>query len=232
VKPNRNQDKIMKKSILATMTVAAAILASASLAKADAFLELLSGGTSVIVPAANFGPNGVGYVGSIGSWTADIASGSSSGSLVIGLQNQSENSGVQTSGLEVIYSSGSYSASGSGLWGVGTSGAQTLPTVASVYKSATLWTGSGSLGTLLASLTQPAGPAGGSSVDAGIIGGTYYITEELLIGSIAPGSIHEYVYSDVNATLTIMPDGGLTIAMLGAALIGLSGIRSKFGKRA
>jgi len=222
----------MKKSILATMTVAVAILASASLAQANAYLELISGGVSVVVPAANFGPNGAGYVGSIGSWTADIASGSSSGALVVGLENQSENGGVQTSGLEVIYSSGAYSLAGGAYWGVGTSGVQTLGTVASVYSSASLWTGSGSLGTLLGSLTQPAGPAGGHSESVGLVGGTYYITEVLMIGDIAPNSIHEYVYSEVNATFTVVPDGGLTIAMLGAVLIGVSSIRSKFGKRA
>jgi hypothetical protein len=232
VKPNRNKDKNMKKSILATMT-AAALLASAPFANANAFLELISGGNSVIVTPGNLGPNSVGYIGSIGSWSLDIATGSSSGSLVVGLQNQSINAPSQTSGLEVIYSSGGYSQTGTGYWGIGTSGIQTLGTVASVYRSASLYSGVGSLGTLLGpALTAPAGAASSSSEDVGAVSGTYYITEELLIGNPAPNSIHEFVYSEVNATFTVVPDGGLTVALLGCVFIGLAGIRSKLGKRA
>ena len=43
VKPIRIKDNKMKKNMLVTMTVAAALLASASLVKADAYLEIGSG---------------------------------------------------------------------------------------------------------------------------------------------------------------------------------------------
>lgn len=216
------------------MALTGALLASASVAKANAFLELISGVTTVTVPAANFGPNGVGFDGQVGSWDLDLASGSSSGGLTVNLENQSANSLKQTSGLEIIYSSGSYSAGGTYVLGASSAGGNTLASTVQGYTSTSLWTG-GAFGTQLGSTLGVPASIVSSSKETGSISGPFYVTEVLTIGNPATGSINpsatEVAQVDASFHVTAVPDSGLTLGMAGSVFMGLAGLRSKFGAK-
>jgi hypothetical protein len=234
VKLKKEKDKMMKtKTLITTVALTGALLASASVAKANAYMELISGSSSVIVPAANVGPNGISFVGTVGSWSLDIATGLSSGSLVVGLNDLSQNTGLQTAGLEVIYSSGVYSASGKWTFGASDPGGESLAAQAQAWKSPTLFIAGGSLGTQLGStLNLATTPT--SLQDSGTIGGWYYLNEVLIIGDPSQNSIHpgHFEYANLDATFTVAtPDGGMTLSMVGSVLLGLAGLRSKFGAK-
>src|SRR5580693_720235 len=91
---------MMKTKILVTgMALSGALFVSAPVAKANAYMELISGGTKVqiepggaIVANGSYTDdfssqlgNGALFVGAIGSWTVDIASGGESGGFNITL---------------------------------------------------------------------------------------------------------------------------------------------------
>jgi len=226
----------MKKTILATMTVAAALMASAPFAKANAFLELISGSTTTVTALGN----SAFYGGSIGSWDVSVTFGSSSGTptlLNVGL-NTSDNGNFVTKGLTIIYSSGSYPIYGNYSFSA-TFDHDSLGASAAVYRDVGLYPGSPvSYGTQLGSTLSSAANVNLalSYNEAGYIGQPpYYLNEVINIGGGGSATFsgayqHEQVTSAFR--VTPVPDGGLTLAMLGSALIGVAGIRSKFGKRA
>jgi len=61
----------------------------------------------------------------------------------------------------------------------------------------------------------------GASVGSGT--NPYSLTEVLTITGGAPGSL--------DVILTEVPDGGMTLTMLGTALVGLAAVRSKIGRK-
>jgi hypothetical protein len=223
------------KTLITGMALTGALLMSASVVKANAYLELISGTSTVTIPAANFGPNGVGFDGTVGSWNLDLASGSSSGSLTVNLENQSANSSTQTAGLEIIYSSGSYGAAGNYTFGASSAGGNTLASTAQGYESSSLWTGVGSFGTSLGSALGVPAVSVSSSSEGGSISGLYYITEVMIIGNPAAGSIsparNEVAQVDASFRVTPVPDGGMTLTMAGSVFMGLAGLRSKFAAK-
>ena len=234
VKSKRVMDKNMKKTILASLTVAAALVASAPLAKADAFLELVSGSASTsttISGSLNAHISGL----SLDGWDISIeADGSAhiSPSLVVNLNSQ--NSGHPTSGLSVYYSSGSYVvAGGTGIFAESQSG-DSLAATASLYTSSSFYTGSGSLGTqFMSTLSLPSAPSGNTYEQGAFATGTLYVTEEMDFGggsaAVLPGTIQNM---NETASLNVtIPDGGLTMVMLGSSILLLAGIRSRLSKK-
>jgi hypothetical protein len=234
VKSKRVMDKNMKKTILASLTVAAALVASAPLAKADAFLELISGTSTV---QTSIGPNNVTLSSvTVGSWSLGVtATGTGTGVpfLVANLQTV-DNNDSPTMGLTVIYSSGFYNYPGNGaIFGL-TANGSSLASTASLYTGSALYTGSGSLGTqFMSTLNEGAGI--GSTSEAGALGANpnMYVTEMLSFGggasaSLGVGSVN------INGTASVtsnVPDGGLTMMMLGSSILLLAGIRSRFSKK-
>jgi hypothetical protein len=210
--------------------MAGALLASASAARANSYLTLVSGGSVVNVASSTAG---ISYDGPVGSWSVDIGTGTSSGLLTVELTDSTQNTGKQTSGLELIYSSGLYGEDGVYDLGASTSGSQTLASTASAYTSSGLYTGGagglGSLSQLSGTISMPTHSFGAD--ETGTIGGSYYLTEVLTIGSVAPGSIDEFVHANLGETFTVtaVPDAGMTFTMAGAVFMGLAGLRSKFG---
>jgi uncharacterized membrane protein len=223
----------MKKTILATVTVAA-LVASAPFAKANAYLELISGSSAL---GFSVGGNNMVFSGSVGSWDFAFSSGTSSGStmLNVGLNTQANGDAV-TRGLTVVYSSGAYPVYGN--WYFSESETHdTLLASADVYRSGSLWTGAGGFGTLLGSLSLPATPTTQSSVGvSGVITTPPYYVNEVI--NIAGGSTTTFAATapSVNVTASFLvsavPDGGLTLAMLGLGFVGMATIRARMAKRA
>jgi hypothetical protein len=231
---------INTKTLITGMALTGALFESASVAKADAYMELISGNTTIQVtgPVGITGGNyegvsgnGAIFVGTVGSWSVDIASGGNSGGFDVTLIDNINGSTTQTHGLEVIFSSGSYPLNGHYNFGASDSGGNNLPATVSGYYSKSLYTGSGSMGTSLGSWTLGETYAQSFQNTNIVLSGESYITEEMLFGS-STGAIPPKEAS-MNATAsftpTLVPDGGTTAAMVGASLLGLAGLRSKFG---
>ncbi|HEY3861772.1 MAG TPA: hypothetical protein VGO59_07785 [Verrucomicrobiae bacterium] len=234
------------KTAITGLALTGGLLAGASVARADAYMELISGSTKVQVTGpvgldgGNFegvSGNGAIFVGSVGSWSVDIASGGQSGAFNVTLTDNINGSTTQTHGLEVIYSSGSYPLNGNYNFGASDSGGNSLTATVSGWYSSSLYQGTGSKGTSLGSWTLGTTFAQGNENTDIPISGEDYITEEMLFGgttgSITPQSV------TMNATASFTPfvappsvaDGGWTATMCGSTLLGLVGFSSRSKKR-
>jgi hypothetical protein len=250
------------RTLITGMALTGALLASASVAKANAYMELISGSTTVqIEPGGaihHSGPytdqfssqvgDGALFIGVIGSWGVDIASGGESGGFNVTLTDNINGNITQTHGLEVIFSSGGYALSGGYNFGGSDAGGNSLATTIGGFYSSSLYTGSGSLGTSMepstfVSATDPKGPwilpktlaASYQNTDIQI-SGTKYITETMLFGGTTGTIPSQKVTMNATASFTpyrpvVVPDGGTTATMVGSALLGLVGLRSKFGAK-
>jgi hypothetical protein len=232
------------KRLVMELALTGALMVSASVAKANAYMELISGETTIQVT----GPlgivngniqgvtgNGAVFIGTIGSWSLDIASGGESGTYNVTLIDNINGGGMQTDGLEVIFSSGAFPLSGAYNFGASDSGGNSLPATVSGYYSSSLYTGSGSLGTSLGSWTLPKTFIQ-SDVNTNIaLSGTDYITEKMLFGGTTGPITPQNVTMNATASFTpfvpAVQDGGMTLTMVGATLLGMVGIRSKFGAK-
>jgi hypothetical protein len=227
----------MKKTILASLTVAAALVASAPLAKANAFLELISGATTTtatLTTIANF--SGI----TVGSWNVDVeASGSGfyAPNLIVNLNTSAI--GGPTAGLTAIFSSGTGTTgynvyAGTGIFGLSSSGS-TVAVAGQLFSSSALYTGSGSEGTqFLATLNLAASSSNTAINESGAVAANpaEFFTEQLDFGGgsgAVLGGGNQSVQGQ--ASFTVVPDGGLTMAMLGSSLVLLAGIRSKLSKK-
>jgi hypothetical protein len=214
------------KTLVATVALAGALLAGASTAKANASLDLISG-TSTVVGAVS-GNDGE-YFGTVGGWSVNAAFGLNS-LLEVTLEDTS--SGNPGHGLEVVYTSGPYIFSGAYTFGASDPGLNTLAGQASGYYSPT------AIGPYTALAGSPFALPAVSSFSGQVSGsltGTYYITEILTFGGGATSTLTGGLQT-VNAQVAFkgsavaVPDGGMTLALMGSVLAGLAGLRSKFGK--
>jgi len=231
VKPTRIKDKKMKKNMLVTMTVTAALLAGASLAKADAYLEIGSGSSWANTYSAT---PGVTLTATVGTWQATYSSGNSYlAPSTFDLQISSPYAAAQTTPLYVVLS---VEATGGGppvggSWVLETTDNGTHPTLnIGLYKSPLIYSVADSVAPpLLTGLTQfKNDPDAGihDQIISGTVSGMTYYTEVIEVMPQGKSG----VLPSIDSTLTL-PDGGLTIAMLGSVLIGVAGIRAKLGKR-
>jgi hypothetical protein len=260
------------KSLVTGMALTGALLASASVAKANAFMELISGSSVVKInpgmPDNIYGGNyegqtgdGAIFVGTIGTWSVDIASGGESGAFNVTLSDNINSSTTQTHGLEVIFSSGAYNLGtladpGHYNYGASDSGGNSLTaTVTGYYNTSAMYTGTGSLHSYenssvslepssTVSPTDPAGPwvlqktyaQSYQNVDIPIYGNDY-ITEVMLFGGTTGTIPAQKVTMNAVASFTPyvtpsqVPDGGATATMAGCTLLGLVGLKSKFGSK-
>ena len=240
---------MIKIKVLMTGTaLTGALLMSASVAKANAYMELISGSTTVQVEPGGVvvgngsyttdyalqSGNGALFIGTIGSWGVDIASGAESGSLSVTLVDNINGDTTQTHGLEILFSSGSYALSGSYNFGVSDSGGNSLIAAVSGWTSSSLYTGSGSKGTSLGSWTLGATYAQSFQNTNIALSGSQYVTEELLFGGTTGTITPQQATMNATASFTTyvpppVTDGGLTAGRAGAALLCVMGLRSKFG---
>jgi hypothetical protein len=248
---------IMKtKNLVKGLVIGAALVVGTSVAKANAFLEVISGTFTAVAPGSDFsGANddSVSFSTTIGpaghQWFLDVATGKSSGLLNVTLNNASANAAntTQTTGLEIVYSSGNpYAAYGTYKATVSDTASDTLTTYGTVYEGSGLYTGSGALtvglltgaGTVLAN--SGALVAGGDFyAKTGLMGPPpYYLTEVLVFGNDTKGggtlgghAANQDASGEIGFKVTPVPDGGSTLMLLGAALTAATLVRTKFGNR-
>ncbi|HEY3862238.1 MAG TPA: VPDSG-CTERM sorting domain-containing protein [Verrucomicrobiae bacterium] len=242
------------KNLMLGLAFAGMLAMSASVAKADAFMELISGSTTIDVTGAimthganyyGVAGNGALFVGSVGSWSVDIASGAESGAFNVTLTDNINGNTTQTHGLEVVYSSGPYNLGSPGFYTFGASdaGGNTLTaTISGYYNATAMYNGSGladlatyeASSTLMGKWTLPTTIAQSQqNVDFPINGTADYITEVMLFGGTTGSIPPQRVAMQATASFTpFVPDGGTTAAMVGSALLGLVMFRSKFGAKA
>jgi hypothetical protein len=233
VKLKQKKDKMMKtKTLVTTLALTGALLASASVAKANAFLELTTttgmGGNEINLSTAT---DPATLAASVGGWSAVTEIGASASSpLEIDLSISSASSGPgPNQDLWIIYSTDNVGGPVSGSYLLDTiSGGQNVGTVKTWVYNNDLITSKVAIGALpLAGAFAGLTFAGHGSADTtGTVAGMNDFTE---IIEVIPGSGHNTVSIDSNFSV---PDGGSTVAMFGSLLMGLAGIRSKFGKRA
>jgi len=220
------------KTLITSMALTGALLAAASVAKANAYLEVISGSASQS-GFINIPPNGQAYEGTVGSWAFDFSSGSQSGTsdILSVMLNTQASGNVVANGLTIIYASGTpYTLPGGFNLSESDTG-DTLGATAAAYTSS-VWNPP-TLGTQLGT-TLSLGAATGSVQESGSIGSSsYFVTEVLNIGGGAAGVISPASYETVNVTetLKVVPDGGTTLMLLGSAFVGVCGLRNRFSKR-
>jgi hypothetical protein len=204
-------------------------------------LDIISGSSSTSILVS--GTDDVSFTGAIGAYVVNVTSGTEAADLAVSLTESASTTlgkvtGAATSGLEIIYSSGSYTTITPGFTDTLSSGAgDTQAGKAMFYTSSTLYTGgiAGLSGlTLIGNLSVASG--GGFANGSGPLSGTYDLTEALVFGNPAVGGIHPgapqfAALQAAFASSSSVPDGGMTLGMVGSVFMGLTGLRSKFGAK-
>jgi hypothetical protein len=230
------------KTTLMTGLMGAALLA-APLAKANSIgLEVIADGVieSDVVVAASAGNGGPGeetYVFNGNGWNVNITAQTypspTYGTLASPLMdvNTVDASTTGAGTLEIIFAGDSYTRAGGAFLSIGGTTSSTISGVYSAYAQAGSLVTPGA--TVKAQLGSPAIASttfGGTPFLAAAYGTVpnvtpYILGQDFLITATGIGNL------SFNANL-IVPDGGMTLTMLGSALVGLVGIRSKLGRKA
>lgn len=233
------------KTLVTTMALTGALLASASVAKANAFLEIITG-TSTLTTSVGAGSYSSQLGGSgvtLGGWNIQVQeNGNSSGApfFDVSMNTLDKTGSSPGNGLTVIYSSGLYANYGEYTFSESTTAlGNTVGADAEAYRSTAVWGSAGfnTLGTYGTSLGALAVGAGLASSPADVVNGAigapqYDLTEVVNIGGGYSASVGKGAVENVTADFSVSaPDGGTTVVMLGSALVGLSFIRSKFGAK-
>jgi hypothetical protein len=224
VKLRQKQDKMMKTKTLMTLAVAGALVAGATAVKANPELELISGSvTKIVVQSSPVGS--VTFSGAVGQWSLNVTTGVNDfggpGNPVIDVNSIDEGSGRPLQSLTIEYTAGGYTHDGTV---VGTIGGTTTTAVAdyqylgsSAFSTAQLLTAIGPLG--------PGAFAGTAYGNTGVTTAPYWLTEKIVISGGNGGALTSF---DANSSV---PDGGMTMVLLGSAFAGLGAIRSRFGAK-
>jgi hypothetical protein len=224
-----------KKTLTATLAAAAALLVSAPLARANAVLTVISGSSSVSVPDLGTGAASTTQV-SFAGWNITVDSGigydvSGTASLPqMDVSTQDHGSGSAGT-LYVIWSQTGYTF-------IGPVDATISQTVSVSEGAAITYNTYATTGGILVptdvggvATGLPATPlttqvltstAGTVTAAFGNDPGDPTLTQELIISGTTLGV-------SADAHLDGVPDGGLTVALLGGVLVGFAGIRSRFG---
>jgi hypothetical protein len=198
------------KTIITAMAVAAALAAGTQAVKANSFLEVISGDVSV----STTGP--VLTTGALPGWIISVDTGSAA-DAPLNIDLGSYDSGFSPGPLEVIFSTGTYPQHGG--WALNTVSSSTpgVGVVANAYSTGGL------------NVWQNVPAYGGSVTTTGSISNALGVyTEDIWITPVAG---FNSVSVDSFFTLCPVPDGGMTLMLLGSAFAGLAGIRSKLAKR-
>jgi len=204
------------KTLITTLAVAAAVAAGTQAVKANAFLEVISGGQSASTSA--LGANStLTLSANLPDWIVSISSGIAA-DAPINIDLSTVDVGVSPGPLEVVYTTGYYMQHGG--WALNTTSSSVpagIGVVADAYSNSSL----------LASQTVPA--YGGSVTSTGTVAGPLGVyTEDIWITPVAGVNS---ISVDSLFNLWPVPDGGMTLMLLGSAFAGLAGIRSKLAKR-
>jgi hypothetical protein len=231
------------KTLITTVALTGALLASASVAKANAFLELISGTSTTSIAS---GSDSVAGAFTVGGWTANVTSGTSFGfgTILSVTESTSSFGNSPANGLTILYSSGAYSQDGPYTFS-GTENASTVGATVALYFGSVVADVTtsipGGLGALAGGPYTLAGSGGGSVASptgTGTTTGTFVVNELMTIGGGAGATLTGAgTRANVQDTFVVkgiipnVPDGGTTLTMFGSAMLALAGLRSKFGKR-
>lgn len=214
------------KTLIITMAAAGALIAGATVVKANPELELISGANTITLTALN--PTGqLTFIGSVGNWTLNVTTGENDlggpNTPIIDVNSVDTATGYKGAllPLEILYSAGGYTTDGSV---IGSIGGTTTTTVSdqqflgwSAFDEARLLTSIGPLSGGIGDLFG--GYAYGST---GATDRPYWLTEVITIGGATGGT-----QSSSFDARSAVPDGGTTMVLLGSALACLGAIRSR-----
>jgi hypothetical protein len=210
------------KTLIMGMALGGALLLSAPMLKANAFLEVSSGATVLSTSAA--GSQSVLQLGGpIGKWAGTTVTTGDASDAPLDIDVGLGGSGTGAAPLEIIFSTGLYSQVGA--WQLVSSSTTRGVTVSlSAYAGTSLYTGGSLAGLqLLGSQTL----AESLKTSSGILHSPLdYYTEIITITPSSDGKVTASFDSSFG-----VPDGGTTMLMLGSVLAGLTGLRSKFGAK-
>jgi hypothetical protein len=225
------------RTIITSAALAGAVIASATVASANPMLELISGSSSTLVTASS-ATGKVTYDGPMGQWSINVTTGENvlGGSSLPSIDVNSIDTAPKGSftppllSLTIMYTSGGNFGSGPVLGNIGGTTTTSVTDLQFLGDSAF---STQDLLTVLGPFTPKHGNESafsGSTVgNTGAVQGTYWLTEEIVIGG-SDSAKGESTSFDANSA--VVPDGATTIALLGSAFAGLGLLRSRFGKRA
>jgi len=212
------------KTLVTTVALAGALLAGASSAKANAFLQMISAGNQINTTSAT--DSGM-LAGNVGGWKVVTETGTTAAGPVVDVDISGGTKNT-TAPLWVVFSTSGLIGSTGNFSLATTVGNPDTTVLGWLYNGSSLYTSSSAatppaIG-VLPFFTQTAGP---TTTTYGNVVGLDYFTEVLEI--IPPRAGTDALSID---SRFVLPDGGSTVAMLGSLLMGIAGLRSKFGKRA
>jgi len=220
----------MKRTTLITTTaLAGALILSGTAAKANPELELISGTvTSVLIAATPTGA--ITFVGAVGQWDLNVSTGQNnlgSGPASPTIDLNSVDSAAGYLGvllpIEILYTSQEPASARGGV--IGEFGGTTTTTLTDWQ-----WLGYSPFAkTLLLTMVGPMGPGAVSGTAFGSTGtptGPYWLSEDVLITG---GTTLTTQNSSFDSNSSIVPDGGITMLMLGSVFSGLGVLRFRSG---
>jgi hypothetical protein len=208
--------------MITKIAIAGGVLASATAAFANATLTAASGGQSFGMLGSQYGATTLSASFTDG-WTVSVSTADVAGGSPTSIDLDESASGTTKSPLTITFTDSWFGIGGPAVFSATGSATKDLSINIALYADG------GSLGsvTLVPTLTG-GGISQYGSLFSGAVPplGTY--TEVI---TITP-SAKEAQQISLDTGLTVVPDGGATLALLGSAFVGLAGIRSKFGSKA
>ena len=209
------------KPIIKKMAVAGGFLLTASAAMANASLTAASGAQSFTIGGPQYGATTLSESFTDG-WTITVTTADVSGGSPTVIDLDESASGITSSPLTITFTDSTFGIGGPAVFS--TTGSATSDLTISVKID-------GGPTSILAPTKSSDGVSQYGTLVASIIPaplGTY--TETI---TITPSTLEaQQVSLDSGLTVTTVPDGSATLALLGSAFIGLAGVRSKFGSKA
>jgi hypothetical protein len=211
------------KTMITKIAVAGGFLAGASAALANATLTASSGSQNFGILGGQYGATTLSASFTDG-WTVSVSTADVAGGSPTTIDLDQSASGTTIAPLTITFTDGVFGNSGPAVFSATGSASSDLSISVAFYGSSVAL-----LPTTLTPILTSAGVSQYGTLISGVIPsalGTY--TEVLTITPTR--DVAQQISLDTG--LTIVPDGGATLALLGSAFVGLAGIRSKFGVKA
>ncbi len=243
-KPKTVRSEILKtKNILIGMVAAGGVLLGATPSVlANAQLKLVSGTTVLVIDGAGNDASGaagtVSYVGAVGGWKINVTTGRTTPSAgsptmpVLNLSSTDTDTAGTTADLKIYFTDDVYFDPGSKV-SMSLAGNESATLLGGSF-SAYWGTSDFDLAHLIHTIGIGAAPSNKGTSFSGSYNGLiphpgpgYYSLTEVI--DLKPGT-KPGTYSITKAQLTLVPDGGATLVMLGIGLLGVGALRSKFSK--
>ena len=212
------------KTLVTTVALAGVLMASASVAMANATLSASSGTQTFSASGPQYGATILSASFTDG-WSVSVSTADVAGGPPTSIDLDQSSTGTTLKPLVISFEDGWFTQSGPAVFSATGSATSDLTISIALYSSAGLL--------LPTSVLPPTMTSHGVSQYGTFLTGTIPSQlgdyEEVL--TITP-SLREAQSVSLDTGLTIVPDGGTTLALLGSVFAGLAGVRSKFGSKA